>query len=154
MKNSILFFLFLLPLTIFAQEDAFGPQKKDNLIIVITDTVDAGAFNKAVKCLIDMGFTIKSKNAGAGTIMTNDYNYKKGKLSLNMLVALNEIKIWGEFEPNLAFISGSDKPKTLRERISFIGVKGNADKEAWNTMDAFANQFSQILKGTISYAKW
>ena len=154
MKNTILFILSLMPLTIFAQEDAFGPQKKDNLIIVTTDTIDAGAFNQAAKCLIDMGFTIKSKNVGAGKITTNDYDYKKGKLSLNILIALNELKVWGEFEPNLALISGSDKPKTLRERISFAGAKGNADKEAWNTMDAYANQIMQILKGSVSYAKW
>ena len=119
MKNSILFFLFLLPLTMIAQEDAFGPQKKDNLIIVTTDTVDAGALNKAAKCLIDMGFTIKNKNVGAGTILTNDYDYKKGKLSLNILTALNELKIWGEFEPNLALISGSEKPQSF-ERENFI----------------------------------
>jgi hypothetical protein len=154
MKNSILFILLLMPMTMFAQEDAFGPQKKDNLIIVTTDTVDAGALNKAVKCLIDNGYTIKSKDVGAGTIITNVYDYRKGKLSLNIIIALNELKIWGEFEPNLALISGSEKSKTLRERISFLGAKGNADKEAWNTMDAYANQISQTLKGSVSYAKW
>lgn len=154
MKNSILFLLLLLPLTMMAQEDAFGPQKKDNMIIVTTDTVDANALNKAAKCLIDMGFAIKNKNVAAGTILTNDYDYKKGRLALNILIATNEIKIWGEFEPNLAVISGSNTPKPLRERISFVGVKGNADKDAWNVMDAYANQISEILKASISYAKW
>ena len=144
----------MLPFLAMSQEDAFGPQKKDNMIIVTTDTIDNQALNKAAKNLIDMGFTIKEKNVKAGTITTDSYDYKRGKLTLNILINSNEIKIWGEYQPNLAFISGENKPRTLKERISFIGVKGSADKEAWNVMDAYAGQISQILKGPITYTKW
>ena len=154
MKNTLLALLFLFTLTLIAQEDAFGPQKKDNLIIVTTDTVDTNALNKTAKSLKDMGFSIKNKNVESGTIVTSDYDYKKGRMALNVIVTLNEIKIWGEFEPNLALISGGNNAKPLRERISFAGVKGNAEREAWNVMDAYANQISQSLKGSISYAKW
>ena len=153
MKNVILVLVLLLPLQIFAQEDAFGPQKKDNLIIITTDTVDRQALNKAVKSLIDMGFTIKEKSAEKGTINTDPYDYKKGKLTLSILITLNEIKVSGDFEPNLALVSGADKPRSLKDQINFEGGKGSAVKEAWNIMDAYANQITQVLKGSLSYAK-
>jgi hypothetical protein len=153
MKNTIIAFILLFPYIMMAQEDAFGPQKKDNLIIVTTDTVDSKALNKAMKSLIDMGFTIKTKDADNGMATTNPYDYKKGKLVLNVLVTLNEIKIYGDYEPNLALVSGANKPDTLKDRINFEGNKGSAVKEAWNIMDAFANQLTQVLKGTLSYAK-
>lgn len=127
--------------------------KKDDLIVVTTDTVDSQALNKVIKNLIEMGFTIKEKDGTAGTVTTNPYDYKKGKLVLNVLVILNEIKIYGDYEPNLALISGEDKPETFKDRIHYEGNKGTAVKEAWNIMDAFANQLVQLMKGTISYAK-
>jgi hypothetical protein len=153
MKNLLLVLLFL-PMIAMSQEDAFGPQKKDNLIIITTDTIDRQALNKAVKTLIDNGFTIKETKIEKGTIITDPYDYKKGKLTLNILIALNEIKIWGDYEPNLALISGADKPKTLKDQINFEGTKDSAVKEAWNIMDSYANQLTQVLKGSVSYAKW
>jgi hypothetical protein len=153
MKNTLLAILFLFPFISMGQEDAFGPSKKDNMIIVTTDTVDRQALNKAAKSLTEMGFTIKTKDAVNGTATTNPYDYKKGKLVLNVLVALNEIKIYGDYEPNLALLSGDEKPKPLKNDIAFEGNKGSAVKDAWNIMDAFANQLTQVLKGTVSYAK-
>jgi hypothetical protein len=154
MKNAILLLFFLLPFTITAQEDAFGPQKKDNLIIITTDTLDNHVMDKAVKSLTDMGFTIREKDAVKRTVTTNQYDYKKGKMVLNILIDSNQIKIYGEYESNLAVVSGADKPKALRERINFEGNAGSAVKEAWNTMDAFASQLTQVLQGSVSYTKW
>lgn len=154
MKNIFLILLFLLPFIAKSQEDAFGPQRNDNLIIITTDTVDTKAMNKAVKNLIDMGFTIKEKNAEKGTITTDSYDYKKGRLILNILISLNEIKISGDYEANLALISGENKPQSFKNKINFEGAKDTAVKEAWNIMDAYANQLTQILKGSVSYAKW
>lgn len=153
MKTTLLAILFLIPFFSEAQEDAFGPQKKDDLIVVTTDTVDSQALNKIMKTLIEVGFTIKSKDTDAGMVTTNTYDFKKGKLTLNVLVALNEIKIYGDYEPNLAFVSGANKPDALRDRINFEGNKGSAVKEAWNIMDSFANQLIHVLQGTLSYAK-
>ena len=154
MKNTLLALLFLLPLALAAQEDAFGPQKKDNLIIITTDTIDRQALEKAAKNLIDMGFTIKEKDAGKGTLTTNQYDYKKGKLVLNLQIDSNELKIYGEYEPNLALLSGDEKPKPLRDKINCDGNKGSSVREAWNIMDAYSNQLTQVLQGTVSYAKW
>jgi len=154
MKNALLVLILILPCIVMAQVTASGPQKKDNLIIVSTDTVNQQALNKAAKNLIDMGFTIKEKNPKQGTITTDPYDYKKGKLTLNILISLNELRIWGEFEPNLALISGADKPHSLKDRINHEGNKGSAVQDAWNIMDAYANQMSQILGGSIRYVKW
>ena len=154
MKNTLLIFLFLLPFTGWSQEDAFGPKKNDNLIIITTDTIDREALNKAVKNLTDMGFTIKEKSGAKGTIKTDPYDFKKGKLTLNILIESNELKIYGEFEQNLAFVSGADNPKPFKDKINYEGNKGSAMKEAWNIMDAYSNQLTQVLKGSVSYAKW
>lgn len=154
MKNIFFALLLLTPFFTMAQEDAFGPQKKDNLIIITTDTVDQQALNKAIESLIEMGFSIKGKDAGKGTVTTNQYDYKKGKMVLSITVLLNEIKITGEFEPNLSLLSGDEKPKPLKDRIRFEGNKGTAIKDAWNIMDAYANQLTQVLQGSVSYARW
>lgn len=154
MKNALLILILILPCIVMAQVAASGPQRKDNLIIVSTDTVNRQALNKAARNLIDMGFTIKEKNAQKGTIITDTYDYKKGKLTLNILISLNELRIWGDFEPNLALISGADKPNSLKDRINYEGKKESAVEDAWNIMDAYANQMSQILGGSIRYIKW
>jgi hypothetical protein len=154
MKTTLYILLFLFPFTLMAQEDAFGPQKKDNLIIITTDTIDTHALEKAVKSLTDMGFSIKEKDAGKGTVTTNQYDYKKGKMVLKILIDSNELKITGEYEPNMALVSGADNPKALREKINCDGNKGSAVREAWNIMDAYSNQLTQVLQGSVSYAKW
>lgn len=154
MKNTILILLFLLPITLMAQEDAFGPQKNDNLIIVTTDTVDRSALNKAAKSLTDMGFTIKEKSIETGSITTDTYDFKRGKLTLRVLFTLNEIKISGDFETNLSLISGGNKPNPIKGKIAFEGIKGSAVKEAWNIMDAYANDLTTALKGVVSYSKF
>ncbi len=153
MKNTLLAFLLFFPFFSMGQEDAFGPSKKDNLIVVTTDTVDERALDKAVKNLIEMGFTIKQQDPGAGTVITNPYEYKKGRLVLNLLIALNEIKIYGDYESNLSLLSGDNQPKPLKNPIAYEGNKGTAVKDAWNIMDAFASQLSQVLQGSVSYAK-
>jgi hypothetical protein len=153
MKKILLGFLLLVPFLSMAQEDAFGPQKKDDLIIVTTDTVDSQALSKIIKSLTGMGFTIKTKDADAGIVTTNPYDYKKGKMILNVISSLNEIKIYGDYEPNLALVSGANKPGALKDKISFEGAKDSAVKEAWNIMDAFANELTHVLSGTVSYAK-
>lgn len=154
MKNALLVILLSFPFALLAQEDAFGPQKKDNLIIITTDTIDRKALEKAAKNLIEMGFTIKEMDNGKGTLTTNMYDYKKGKMVLHIMIDSNELKITGEFEPNLALVSGEDKPKTFKDRINCDGNKGSAVREAWNIMDAFSNQMTQVLQGSVSYAKW
>ena len=153
MKNIFLAFILFVPFFAMGQEDAFGPQKKDNLIIVTTDTVDQKALDKAVKNLIEMGFTIKKQDPGEGSVITDTYEYKKGRLVLNLLIDLNEVKIYGDYEPNLALLSGDNQPKPLKNSIAFEGNKGTAVKDAWNIMDAFASQLSQVLQGSVSYAK-
>jgi|GEM_PF-2499228 len=154
MKNILLIFLFLLPFTLMAQKDALGPHKNDNVIVVTTDTVDKTALEKAISALIDQGFTIKEKNIEKGTIITNPYDYKKGNLIINVQVASNEIKIYGEYGTNLAVVSGANKPKQITMKVNYEGVKGGSAKEAWSVMDAFANQLAQILKASVSYLKW
>ena len=153
MNNILLAFLLLIPFLSMGQEDAFGPQRKDDLIVVTTDTVDSQALSKIMKSLIEMGFTIKTKDADTGMVTTNSYDYKKGKMVLNVISALNEIKIYGDYEANLALVSGANKPDALKDRINFEGNKGSAVKEAWNIMDAFANQLTHVMPGTVSYAK-
>jgi hypothetical protein len=154
MKNALLVLLLLFPFALIAQEDAFGPQKKDNLIIITTDTIDRKALDKAAKNLIDMGFTIKEKNADKRTLTTNMYDYKKGKMVLHIMIDSNELKISGEYEPNIALVSGEDKPKPFKDRINCEGNKGSAVREAWNIMDAYSNQMTHVLQGSVSYAKW
>ena len=154
MKNILLLILFIFPITLFAQEDAFGPQENDNMVIVTTDTVDQSALNKAEKTLKEQGFTIKEKDLKKGTLSTNAYDFKMGKLTLNVIVALNEIKITGEYESNLAMSSGAGNPKPFKKKISYEGIKGSISKEAWINMDTFANQLVIDLQGSISYAKW
>lgn len=154
MKNILLLFFLVFPLALIAQEDAFGPQKNDNVIVVTTDTVDKNAFNKVIKLLNDQGFAIDEKDQLKGTLSTATYDYKYGKLILHVQINLNEIKLYGEYEPNLAIVSGADKPKQLTKKISFEGIKGSPGKEAWNVMDAFANSLSQELQASVSYLKW
>jgi hypothetical protein len=154
MKNLLLLFLLVFPFALIAQEDAFGPQKNDNVIVVTTDTVDKSALDKTAKLLNNQGFNIKEIDSQKGTLSTNAFDYKKGKLNLHVQVNLNEIKIYGEFEPNLAITSSADKPKQLTLKINYEGVKGSPGKEAWNVMDAFANSLAQELQASVSYLKW
>jgi len=154
MKNILLLILFIFPFTVVAQEDAFGPQENDNVIIVTTDTVDQSALNKTEKALKEQGFTIKVKDLKKGTLSTDPYDFKMGKLTLNVIVALNEIKIIGDYESNLALSSGAGSPKPLKNKISYEGIKGSSSKEAWIIMDTFANQLVIDLQGSVSYAKW
>lgn len=154
MKKTLLAFLLLFPFISMAQEKTIWPQKKDNLIIITTDTIDSQALDKSVKSLVNMGFTIREQNVEKGTVRTNAYDYKKGKLTLNILIDSNEIKIFGDFEPNLSLLSGDKNPKPFKDRIAFEGNLGSAVRDAWNIMDAYANQLTQIFPGSVSYAKW
>ena len=123
-------------------------------MFVSTDTLNKNALEKASSTLINQGFTIQEKNKIKGTLTTKPYIYDKGKLVINIKISLNEIRIYGMFEPNLAIISGADKPKQLTRKIHYEETEGSSVREAWNIMNAFANQLAEVVQGSVSYLKW
>lgn len=154
MKYVLVYMYFLLPFTLCAQKDILSPDKNDNVIVVSTDTLNKNALEKASSTLINQGFTIHKKNKAQGTLTTNPYFYDKGKLILNVEVSLNEIKIYGMFEPNLAIISGADNPKQITRKIHYEEAEETSVRKAWNIMSAFANQLAQSLQASVTYLKW
>lgn len=154
MKHAFLYLIFIFPLTLFAQKNILHPDRNDNVIVVSTDTLNKNALEKASSTLINQGFTIQEKNKIKGTLTTKPYIYDKGKLVINIKISLNEIRIYGMFEPNLAIISGADKPKQLTRKIHYEETEGSSVREAWNIMNAFANQLAEVVQGSVSYLKW
>jgi hypothetical protein len=154
MKRTLLFLIFLLPLTLWAQKGILSPEKNDNVIVVSTDTLNKTALEKASFTLINQGFTIREKDKVKGTLTTDPYSYDKGMLVINIEVSSNEIKIYGMFEPNLAIISGANNPRQLTRKIHYEEAEGSSVRRAWNIMDAFANQLAQSLQASVTYLKW
>ncbi len=154
MKKAVWILIFLLPFMLHAQKSILNPQKNDNVIVVTTDTIDKRAFVKAVSVLINQGFTIREKNTEKGTLVTDLYDYEKGKIIIYMETALNEIKIHGVYEPNLGVISGAGKSGQFTLKVHYGENTGNSGREAWNIMDAFANQLAQVLNASVTYLKW
>jgi hypothetical protein len=154
MKRTLLFLIFLLPLTLWAQKGILSPEKNDNVIVVSTDTLNKTALEKASSTLINQGFTIREKDKVKGSLITDPYSYDKGMLVINIEVSSNEIKIYGMFEPNLAIISGANNPRQLTRKIHYEEAEGSSVRRAWNIMDAFANQLAQSLQASVTYLKW
>jgi len=150
MKYALLMMVCLFPFTLCAQEEFLRPDHGDNIIIVSTDTLNKSAFEKASSTLISQGFTIKKKNNVKKILITDPFSYDTGKLTLNIEVSLNEIKIYGMFEPNLAIISGAGTPKQLARKIYYEEAEDSSVRKAWNIMDAFANQLAETLQAYVT----
>jgi hypothetical protein len=154
MKGIALIFFIFLSLENQAQKGIFGPQRNDNVIVVTTDTLYKNVIQKAASVLISQGFTIDDKNTGNDTLSTNPYSYDNGKLIIHLRIISNEIRIYGMFEPNLAIISGANKPRQITRKIYYLEAEENQVRKAWNIMDAFANQLAQVLQASVTYLKW
>jgi hypothetical protein len=138
-------FLASLAVVVLLPTITFPQQKHDNAVVVSHLT-----FKESMLICMNAGYTIATKDDSLQFFSTTsraDKHYHE--IVYHVRIKDSVAIITGDVNLNLTLTLGEVSAKTPIQQIEFIGMKGSANKQSWNSMDDFAKLFGK----PISYAK-
>lgn len=142
---KLFLFLFILPITLFAQDIPKGASK----IIINNELSAKDNFNLIVKTLLDNDYFIDTKDTELFTVKTQPKKVNKwtGLYFLNIRTMDKEIQLSGMFKTGLDITVSGVRSTDEYDTITYKGMKGSLFILAFEKMDEIASKF----KGSKSY---